>query len=87
VIYGVYRNQKTVQSRDFSELQNRFLTVFGSAGFPFSLDLKIINFSLKTTQTMLNGLGNCSLNFLIKLKLWCMRVFQASSVIEILIHV
>jgi hypothetical protein len=32
-------------------------------------------------------LGNRSLNFLIKLKLWCMRVFQASSVIEILIHV
>jgi hypothetical protein len=32
-------------------------------------------------------LDNHSLNFLIKLKLWCMRVFQASSVIEILIHV
>jgi hypothetical protein len=32
-------------------------------------------------------LGNRSLNFLIKLKLWCMCVFQASSVIEILIHV
>jgi hypothetical protein len=32
-------------------------------------------------------LGNRSLNFLIKLKLWCMRVFQASSVIEILLHV
>jgi hypothetical protein len=32
-------------------------------------------------------LGNRSLNFLINLKLWCMRVFQASSVIEILIHV
>jgi hypothetical protein len=32
-------------------------------------------------------LGNCSLNFRMKCKLWCMRVFQASSVIEILIHV
>jgi hypothetical protein len=32
-------------------------------------------------------LGNRSLNFLIKLKLWCVGVFQASSVIEILIHV
>jgi hypothetical protein len=32
-------------------------------------------------------LGNRSLNFLMKSKLWCMRVFQASSVIEILIHV
>jgi hypothetical protein len=32
-------------------------------------------------------LGNRSMNFLIKLKLWCMRVFQACSVIEILIHV
>jgi hypothetical protein len=31
-------------------------------------------------------LGNPSLNFLIKLKLWCMRVFYVSSVIEILIH-
>jgi hypothetical protein len=32
-------------------------------------------------------LGNRSLKFLINLKLWCMRVFQASSVIEVLIHV
>jgi hypothetical protein len=32
-------------------------------------------------------LGNCSLNILIKLKLWCMRVFQASNIIEILIRV
>jgi hypothetical protein len=32
-------------------------------------------------------LGNHNLNFHIQLKLWCMRVFQASSVIEILIHV
>jgi hypothetical protein len=32
-------------------------------------------------------LVNRSLNFLIELKLWCMRVFQSSSVIEILIHV
>jgi hypothetical protein len=32
-------------------------------------------------------LGNRSLNFLIKLKLWCKRVFQASSVMEILTHV
>jgi hypothetical protein len=32
-------------------------------------------------------LGNRSLNFLINLKLWCMRVFWASSVIEIVLHV
>jgi hypothetical protein len=32
-------------------------------------------------------LGNRSLNCLIELKLWCMRVFQPSSVIEILVHV
>jgi hypothetical protein len=32
-------------------------------------------------------LGNRSLNFLIKLKLCCMRVFYVFSVIEILIHV
>jgi hypothetical protein len=32
-------------------------------------------------------LGNRSLNFIIKLKVWCMRVFYVSSVIEILLHV
>jgi hypothetical protein len=32
-------------------------------------------------------LCNRSLNFVLKLKLWRMRVFQASSVIEILKHV
>jgi hypothetical protein len=34
-----------------------------------------------------SSLGNRSLKFLINLKLWCMRVLQVSSVIEVLIHV
>jgi hypothetical protein len=38
-------------------------------------------------RKFLNTPSDIGLNFLIKLKLWCMRVFQASSVIEILIHV
>jgi hypothetical protein len=32
-------------------------------------------------------LGNRSLNFLINLMLWCMRVFYATSVTEIILHV
>jgi hypothetical protein len=31
--------------------------------------------------------GNHRLNLLVKSKLWCMRVFQPSSIIEILLHV
>jgi hypothetical protein len=38
---------------------------------------------------LINTVGSSSrgLNFLIKFKLWCMRVFQVSGVIEILLHV